>query len=94
VRPEQAPLLNSYLSSLAVGHYLYLWHVFSYVMSCFGFWVLDSLSASFQSTSVFYLRVFASLLSGFLLPFLCLKGLVCAKLFVKLGCCRTLCPFS
>jgi hypothetical protein len=37
---------------------------------------------------------FASLLSGVLLSFLYLKGLVCAKLFAKLGCCRTLCPFS
>jgi hypothetical protein len=28
-----------------------------------------------------------------LLTFLCLKGLVCAKLFAKLDCCRTLCLF-
>jgi hypothetical protein len=41
----------------------------------------------------FHLRDFVSLLSGVLLPFLCLKGLVRAKLFAKLGCCRILCPF-
>jgi hypothetical protein len=29
----------------------------------------------------------------FFLPSLCLKGLVCVKLFAKLDCCRTLCPF-
>jgi hypothetical protein len=43
---------------------------------------------------LFCLRVFASLLSGIFLPFLCLKGLICAKLFAKLGCYRTLCHFS
>jgi hypothetical protein len=42
---------------------------------------------------LFHIRVFASLLSGFLVPFLCLKGLAYTKLFAKLSCCRTLCPF-
>jgi hypothetical protein len=45
-----------------------------------------------------FLFVFASgflpqFLVRFFLPSLCLKGLVCVKLFAKLGCCRTLCLF-
>jgi hypothetical protein len=48
----------------------------------------------FKAPLLFHLRVFASLLSGVLLPFLYLKRLVCAKLFAKLGCSRTMCPFS
>jgi hypothetical protein len=56
-----------------VGRCLHLWPIF-YVMLCFGFWQPASVSASFQSTSAcFRLWIFASLLSGFLLPFLCLK---------------------
>jgi hypothetical protein len=47
----------------------------------------------FKAPLFFHLWVFASLLSGVLLTFLCLKGLVCAKMFAKLGCCMTLCPF-
>jgi hypothetical protein len=94
VSPEQAPLLSSYLSSPVVGRCLHLWPIFSYVMPCFGFWLPGSVSVFFQTTSVFHLWVFASLLNGVLLSFLCLKGLVGTKLFAKLGCCRTLCPFS
>jgi hypothetical protein len=56
------------------------------------FWVLATWFCIYVFFS-FHLRVFVSLLSGVFLPFLYLKGLVCAKLFAKLGCCRTLCPF-
>jgi hypothetical protein len=90
MRPERAPLLSSYLSSLAVGHCLYLWPIFSYVMPYFEFWLPDSVSVF---SFLFHLRVFGSLLSEYLLSFLCMKGLVCAKLFAKLDYCWTLCPF-
>jgi hypothetical protein len=59
-------------------------------MTCFGFGLPGSMSLF---SFLFHLQVFALLLSGVLLPFLCLKGLVNARLFAKLGCCRTLCPF-
>jgi hypothetical protein len=79
------------LSQLTDGESLSpFWPIFSYVMPYFGFWLPGSVSLFFF---LFHLRVFASLLSGIFLPFLCLKGLVCVKLFVKLGCCRTLCLF-
>jgi hypothetical protein len=54
MRPEQASLLSSYLSLPAVNHCLHVWPIFSYVMPCFGFWLPDSVSASFQSTSAFF----------------------------------------
>jgi hypothetical protein len=58
MRPERAPLLSSYLSSPAVGRWLYLWPIFSYVTPCFGFWLPSSVYVSFQSTSVFSPRGF------------------------------------
>jgi hypothetical protein len=64
----------------------------AYLLLCdaiFGFWLPGSVSLF---PFLFHLRIFASLLRGVFLPFLCLKGLVCVKLFAKLGCCRTLCP--
>jgi hypothetical protein len=42
---------------------------------------------------LFFTSVFLPHLVVFCSHFLCLKGLVCAKMFAKLGCCRTLCPF-
>jgi hypothetical protein len=54
MRPEWAPLLSSYLSLPVVGRYLYIWPIFYYVMSCFVFWLPDSVSAYFQSISVFF----------------------------------------
>jgi hypothetical protein len=53
MRPERASLLSSYPSSPVVGRCLHLWPIFSYVTSCFGFWLTGSVSASFQSTSAF-----------------------------------------
>jgi hypothetical protein len=94
--PERAPLLSSYLSSSTVGRCLHLWSIFSYVMPYFGFGYLVLYLRLFKAPLfffLFHLRVYASLLSGFLVPFLCLKGLVCTKLFAMLGCYRTLCPF-
>jgi hypothetical protein len=46
-----------------VGRCLHLWHIFSYVMSCFGFCLPGFVSVSFQSTSIFFT-------SGFLPHFL------------------------
>jgi hypothetical protein len=54
------------------------------VMSYFGFWLPGFVSVSFQSTSIFFTSGF---LPHFLVGFcslLCLKGLICAKLFAKL----------
>jgi hypothetical protein len=66
----------------------------AYLLLCDAiFWVLATWFCISVFFSFFHLRVFASLLSGVFLPFLCLKGLVCVKLFAKLSCCRTLCPF-
>jgi hypothetical protein len=65
----------------------------AYLLLCDAiFWVL----ATWFFISVFFSLSppgFASLFSGVFLPFLCLKGLICVKLFAKLDCCRTLCPF-
>jgi hypothetical protein len=69
----------------------------AYLLLCVAmFWVL----ATRFCTCIFlkylcfsHLQVFALLLSELSSPFLCLKELVCAKLFAKLGCCRTLCSF-
>jgi hypothetical protein len=70
MRPERALLLSNSLSSPAVGRCFHLWPIFSCVMSCFGFWLPGSVSVF---TFLFHLWVFASLLSGFLLPFFYLK---------------------
>jgi hypothetical protein len=87
-------LLSSYLSSLIVGCCLHVWPIFSSMMPCFGDWLSDSVLASFQSTSTFFICGFLSCyLVGFVLLFLYLKGLVCAKCLLKLSCCRTLCSF-
>jgi hypothetical protein len=53
---------------------------------------------SYLVLDLYFLFVFTSrflphFLVGFFLPSLFLKGLVCVKLFTKLGCCRTLCLF-
>jgi hypothetical protein len=79
MRPERASLLSSYLSPSMVGHCLHVWHIFSYVMPYFENWLLGSVLASFQNTSVFFIYGFLSyFLVGFLF-FLCLKGLVCVN---------------
>jgi hypothetical protein len=67
----------------------------SSTMQCHAFdiWQRIYVLASFQSTSaLFTSRFLPHFLVGFSL-FLCLKGLVCAKMFGKLGYCRTLCYF-
>jgi hypothetical protein len=75
------------------GRCLHLWPNF-YVASCLGFGYLVLYLRLFKAPLLFSTSGFLSpLLSGFLLPSLCLKGLVCVKLFAKFGCCRTLCPF-
>jgi hypothetical protein len=70
---------------------LRVWPIFSCVLPCFRLCLPGSVPAYFQSISVFLTSECALLLSDF--PFLYLKRLVCAKLFAKLGCCRTLCSF-
>jgi hypothetical protein len=60
------------------------------------FWVLATwfCICAFSKHLYFFTSGFLPhFLVGFLLPFLCLKGLVCTKPFAKLGSCRILCPF-
>jgi prepilin signal peptidase PulO-like enzyme (type II secretory pathway) len=63
-RPEQAPLLSSYLSSSTVRYCLHVWSVFYFVMPSFGNWLPHSLLASMQGTSAFSDASFVLLLSG------------------------------
>jgi hypothetical protein len=94
MRPERAPLLSRFLSSLAVDRDLHVWPIFYYVMPYFWFWLSDSVLAYFESTSTFFTSGFLPhFLVGFT-PFLCLKGLVYVELLTKLDYCRSLCPFS
>jgi hypothetical protein len=62
VRPEWAPLLSSCLSSPAVDRCLRLWPIFSYAMSCFGFWLPSSVSTF---SFLFHLWVLPHFLVGF-----------------------------
>jgi hypothetical protein len=83
------------LSQLTGGGSLLLF--MTYLLLCGAmFWVLATwfcICVFLKAPLFFHLWVFALLLSGVLLPFLCLKGLICAKLFAKLGCYRILCHF-
>jgi hypothetical protein len=71
----------------------------AYLLLCDAmFWVLATwFCICVFSKHIYFLLFFTfefllHFLVGFA-PFLCLKGLVCAKLFAKLGCYRTLCHF-
>jgi hypothetical protein len=71
------------------------WVIVSPCMACLllcvaTFWAL---ATRFCSISAFLTSEFLPCFLISFLPFLCLKRLVCAKLFAKLGCCRTLCSF-
>jgi hypothetical protein len=70
---------------------LRVWSIFSYVLPCFGVWLPGFVLASFQSISAFLISEFLSCFLESFLSFLCLKRLVCTKLFAKLGYCRILC---
>jgi hypothetical protein len=72
---------------------LCVWPIFSYVLPCFGLWLPGSVLTSFQSISVFLTFKFLSCFLVSFSPFSSLKRLICAKLFTKLTCCRTLCSF-
>jgi hypothetical protein len=76
--PEQAPLLSSYLSSLTVGHYLFVYglscHMYCHVLD-FGYLVLYL--HLFKAYLLFPPLGFCFASQWAFFPFLCLKGLVC-----------------
>jgi hypothetical protein len=94
VRHEQAPLLSSYLSSPMVGHCLSVYDLSS-AMCChvLGFDYPILYLHLFKASLLFFTSEFLPCFLVSFLPFLCLKRLVCAKLFTKLGYCRILCSF-
>jgi hypothetical protein len=76
-----------------VGRCLHVWRIFSYVLPCFGLWLLGSALASFQDTSAFFTSGFLPHFLVAFAPFFMPERIGLHKLFAKLCCCRTLCSF-
>jgi hypothetical protein len=67
-----------------VNRCLHVWSIFSYVMSCFGYWLSSSVLVSFQSTSAFFTCGFLTYFLVSFVPFFSMPERIgLCKMFAK-----------